>query len=180
MITRHTFLAACLLIGTGLIVASSAATSQAFRGHNSRAPIALNADRIVVLERTNRAILSGNVRVRQGDMTLTAGQIVVAYTGGGAGSVSRMDATGGVTVQRGNETARSSFATYEPNRRIISLAGGIVLNQGGNTMRGGRLLIDLNSGRAVVDGRGGASPNPADPNAPTTGRVSGRFSVSGK
>jgi lipopolysaccharide export system protein LptA len=177
---RRITLALGLAFGTGLIVASSAVTGQAFRGHNSRAPIALNADRIVVQERANRAILSGNVRVRQGDMTLTAGQIVVAYTGGGAGSVSRMDASGGVTVQRGNETARSSFATYEPNRRVISLTGGITLNQGGNTMRGGRLLINLNSGSAVVDGRGGASPNPANPDAPTSGRVSGRFSVSGK
>ena len=169
------------MAGLAAAVATGPAISQAFRGLDSRAPIALNADRIVVQEFAKRAVLSGNVRVRQGNMTLTAAQIVVAYTGGGTGNVTRMDATGGVTVQRGNETARGSYATYEPQRRLISLAGGIVLNQGGNTMRGGRLLIDLNSGRAVVDGRGGSPAGPAVPGAPASnnGRVSGRFSVSG-
>jgi lipopolysaccharide export system protein LptA len=174
---------ASLFLVAAMVALAGPAASQAFRGLDSRAPINLNADRILVQEHANRAILSGNVHVQQGDMTLTAAQIVVAYTGGGVGSVSRMDATGGVTVKRGNESARGSYATYEPNRRLISLAGGIVLNQGGNTMRGGRLLIDLNSGRAVVDGRGGAAPqDPATPGSPSSsnGRVSGRFSVSGK
>jgi lipopolysaccharide export system protein LptA len=166
------------LFALTLFVAAPA-TSQGLKNHNSNAPVDFEADRIEVQDRANRALLSGNVNVRQGDLTLSAARMTVAYTGAitnGSPSVSRLDASGGVLVRSPTENARGDFATYDLNRRLITMIGGVTLNQGSNTLRGGRLVIDLTSGRSVIDGRAqGAAPGVTGPAA--GGRVSGRFSV---
>jgi lipopolysaccharide export system protein LptA len=78
-------------------------------------------------------------------------------------------------VRSPSETASGEFATYDLNRRLITMIGGVTLNQGANVLRGGRLVIDLNSGRSVIDGRSsGAAPGVI---GGTGGRVTGRFSV---
>ena len=153
-------------------------SAQALKNHNSKAPVDFEADRIEVQDRADRAVLSGNVRVRQGNLALDAQRLTVAYTGGivdGSPSVSRLDASGGVTVRSTSETARGDFAIYDLNRRLITMIGGVTLNQGANTIRGGRLVIDLTTGRAIVDGRAsGGAPGTVTGSG---GRVSGRFSV---
>ncbi|MGJ3628764.1 LptA/OstA family protein [Sphingomonas sp. MMS24-JH45] len=60
--------------------------------------------------------MSGNVAVKQAEMTLTAQRITVAYTGevvGGNPQVSQLDA-GGVTVVRPAQTARSRYCRLRP------------------------------------------------------------------
>lgn len=151
--------------------------------HNSNAPIDFGADHIELQDRANRAVLSGSVAVRQGEMTLNAARMTVNYTGqviGGNPQVSRLDAAGGVTVRRPDQTARSQYAVYDLNRRIITMVGGVTLNQAGNTVSGGRLTINLDSGRAVIDGSGVASGGGGAPGTTSTapsGRVTGTFSV---
>lgn len=166
------------LFGLGLALPASL-VAQALKGHNTNAPVDVEADRIEVQDRADRAIFSGNVRVRQAELALDAARLTVAYanrTGAGGVNIERLDAAGGVTVRSPSETARGQFAIYDLNRRQITMLGGVVLEQGANVVRGGRLVIDLDTGRAVVDGSavGGA------PGATTTGRggrVTGRFSV---
>ncbi|MEE2916666.1 MAG: OstA family protein, partial [Pseudomonadota bacterium] len=57
--------------------------------------------------------------------------------------------------------------------------GAVRLTQGGSTVNGGRLTINLDSGRAVIDGSsvagGGSGANGVQP-APN-GRVTGTFAV---
>lgn len=152
--------------------------------HNTNAPIDFGADHIELQDRANRAVLSGNVAVRQAEMTLNASRMTVAYTGqveNGNPQVSRLDASGGVTVKRPDQTARSQFAVYDLNRRVITMLGSVRLTQGGNTVNGGRLSINLDTGRAVIDGSsvaGGAAPGSGGTvtQAPG-GRVTGTFSV---
>lgn len=150
--------------------------------HDGTAPIDFSADTIELQDRANRAILSGNVSVRQADMTLASARMTVAYTGqvvNGSPQVSRLDASGGVTVRRPDQTARSQYAVYDLNRRVVTMLGGVSLNQGGNTVSGGRLTINLDSGRAVIDGAavGGGAKNADGTVQSSGGRVSGRFSV---
>ena len=57
---------------------------------------------------------------------------------------------------------------------MIVLSGGVALRRGGDTLNGGRLTIDLNSGLSSVDG-GGAPGAPGSPGS--RGRVTGTFSV---
>jgi len=151
--------------------------------HDSAAPIDFGADHIELQDRANRAVLSGGVTVKQAEMTLGAARMTVNYTGqviGGNPQVSRLDAAGGVTVRRPSQTARSQYAVYDLNRRVITMVGGVRLDQGGNTVSGGRLTINLDTGRAVIDGSGvasgGAGAAGTTQSAPG-GRVTGTFSV---
>lgn len=153
------------------------ASGQALKGHNSNAPVDVAADRIEVQDRADRAIFSGNVQVRQAGLSLSAPRLTVAYsTAGGGTEIERLDATGGVLVKSATETARGNVAIYDLPRRIITMLGGVELTKGGSNVRGGRLVIDLNSGRAVVDGSavGGSSPGVE---GAAGGRVTGRFTV---
>jgi lipopolysaccharide export system protein LptA len=155
------------------------ASGQALKGHNSNAPVDVAADRIEVQDRADRAIFSGNVRVEQAGLTLTAARLTVAYDNAGGGTeIQRLDATGGVTVTSASESARGEVAIYDLPRRIITMVGGVTLNQGANRISGGRLVIDLNSGRAIVDGNAsGSAPGVDGAPASSGGRVTGRFTV---
>jgi lipopolysaccharide export system protein LptA len=161
-----------------LLVLAAPAMTQGISNHNSNAPIDFAADRIEVQDRADRAILSGNVAVTQGALSLNAARLTVAYTGAitnGSPDVNRLDASGGVVVRSRGETARGEFATYDLNRRLITMIGGVTLTQGSNVLRGGRLVIDLASGRSIVDGRAaGGAPGGV---TGTGGRVTGSFSV---
>jgi len=126
-----------------------------------------------VQDRADRAIFVGNVRVSQADLTLASARLTVAYAdGAGSGvQIERLDATGGVTVHKGDQTAQGNTAIYDLPRRLITMVGGVTLTQGGSRVSGGRLVIDLNSGRAVVDGSGVGTQGGSG------GRVTGRFTV---
>jgi lipopolysaccharide export system protein LptA len=142
----------------------------ALRGHNSDAPIDWGADRIEVQDRVNRVLLTGNVVAKQADLTLNAERITVAYVSANGIKVQRIDASGGVLLRSPSETARGQFAVYDLPRRIITLIGDVTLTREGSNVKGGRLVLDLDSGRAVMDGSapGGAAEG---------GRVTGRFLV---
>ena len=150
--------------------------------HNTNAPIDFGADHIELQDRANRAVLAGNVAVKQAEMTLNAARMTVAYTGevvGGNPQVSRLDASGGVTVRRPDQTARGQYAVYDLNRRVITMLGAVRLTQGSNTVNGGRLTINLDTGRAVIDGSsvaGGGAGAGGGAQSPG-GRVTGTFSV---
>jgi lipopolysaccharide export system protein LptA len=159
-----------------------AAPLAAQTGHNSNAPIDFGANTIELQDKANRAVLSGNVSVKQAEMNLAAARMTVTYTGqvvGGNPQVSRLDASGGVTVRRPDQTARSQYAIYDLNRRVITMLGAVTLTQAGNTVNGGRLTINLDTGRAVIDGssvRGSSGATGGTSTAPS-GRVTGTFSV---
>ncbi|MEG3176443.1 LptA/OstA family protein [Sphingomonas sp. RB3P16] len=149
--------------------------------HNSTAPINFSADHIELQDKANRALLSGSVVVKQTEMTLNAARMTVAYTGqvvDGSPQVSRLDASGGVTVTRPDQTARSNFAVYDLNKRVVTMLGAVTLIQAGNTVNGGRLTINLDTGRAVIDGSSvGGGGGKAGTTTSSGGRVSGTFSV---
>ena len=144
--------------------------TSALQGHDTSAPVDVAADRIEVQDRSDRAIWSGNVIVRQGNLTLNSERLTIAYTNDGGIEIERLDASGGVTLRSPSETARGQFAIYDLNQRLITMIGNVTLTRGGSHIKGGRLVIDLDSGRAVMDG-----------GAPGTrsegGRVTGVFTV---
>ena len=155
-----------------------AAQAQALANHNSNAPVDFAAGSIEVQDRADRVVLAGNVRVTQAGLTVTAPRMTVAYTRAGGTDVNRLDATGGVTVVKGDEMAKGNVAIYDLDRRLITMVGNVELRQRGNNLRGGRLVIDLSSGRATVDGRGAARGPDGNPVAGGTGgRVTGTFTV---
>ncbi len=157
-------------------VTTSAALAQArepvsaLKGHNSNAPVDVSADRIEVQDRVDRALFVGNVQVRQAELTLETARLTVAYSSTGGVQIERLDAAGGVVVRSPSETARGDFGIYDLDRKLITLIGNVVLNRGDSRVSGARLVIDLDSGRAVIDG------GPPGVNQ-SGGRVTGRFTV---
>ena len=151
-------------------VAQSREPVSALKGHNSDAPIDLTADRLEVQDRADRAMFSGNVKVRQDELTLDTSRLTVAYSSRGGVQIKRLDASGGVTVRSPSETARGSFGIYDLDRKLITLVGNVVLERQGSQLSGQRLVIDLDSGRAVIDG------GPAGVGQ-SGGRVTGHFTV---
>ena len=152
-------------------------SAQSIAGHNSNAPVSYAADRIELQDRQNRVVLSGNVQITQAGLNLSAARTIVNYSDAGSLSIQRIMATGGVDVTRGNERARGDTAVYDFNRRIITMAGNVRLNRGGDTLNGGRLVIDLASGVSSIDGRSSGSSGVTGSNSTSGGRVTGSFSV---
>ena len=96
----------------------------------------------------------------------------------GSLKIQRIVATGGVTVDARQRARAGDVAVYDFNRRVITMAGNVRLNRGGDTLNGGRLVIDLKSGVSSVDGRAnGSSSVTGAVSGSGSGRVSGSFSV---
>jgi lipopolysaccharide export system protein LptA len=142
----------------------------ALRGHNSNAPIDVASDRIEVQDRADRALFVGNVQVRQASLTLDTERLTVAYSSGGGIQIRRLDASGGVVVRSPSETARGDFGIYDLDKRLITLVGAVRLSRRGSEVNGSRLVIDLDTGRAVIDG---GPPGVGQQG----GRVTGHFTV---
>jgi len=165
-----------LLLAPFALATAAAAMAQsrepvsALKGHNSNAPIDLTADRLEVQDRADRAMFSGNVRVTQDELTLDTSRLTVAYASSGGVQIKRLDASGGVTVRSPSETARGALGIYDLDRKLITLVGNVVLEREGSSINGQRLVIDLDSGRAVIDG------GPAGVGQ-SGGRVTGHFTV---
>lgn len=178
-------LAIGLALGFGAVLIgqpSTPSSAQTLGSHDVNAPVNFSADRIEVQDHADRVIISGNVIVTQAGMNLNADRMTIAYTQAGGTQVNRIDATGGVVVKRDDQTARGDIAVYDLDRKLITMLGNVRLTQGSNVLNGGRLMIDLTSGRATVDGEGGTSGPVRGPSGNIIpgsghGRVSGSFTV---
>jgi len=166
--------AGALLALAPILSLGGSATAQVIRGHDSNAPVDFSADRIEVQDRADRVVVSGNVQVTQAGLTMTAQRLTVAYHDANGVEIDRLDASGGVTVTRGDERASGSVAIYDLNRRLITMIGNVQLSQGANRLAGQRLVMDLASGRSTVDGSAVGGPAGTTGNG---GRVSGTFKV---
>lgn len=187
--------AAASLFGAAAIAqVQQQAGVSALKGHNSNAPVDVTADRIEVQDRADRAIFVGNVHATQAELTLDTQRLTVAYSNkpaapsakgatsapgpspapaspaGSGVQIHRLDAAGGVVVRSPSETAKGDFGIYDLDRKLITVIGNVQLTQGQNIVSGQRLVINLDSGRAVVDG------GPPGVNS-SGGRVSGHFTV---
>lgn len=171
MMRRATLLAiaAAAVAAVGGLAQAQDAVS-ALRGHNSNAPIDVASDRIEVQDRADRALFVGNVRVRQASLTLDTERLTVAYSSAGGIQIRRLDAAGGVVVRSPSETARGDIGIYDLDKRLITLVGAVRLSRRGSEVNGSRLVIDLDSGRAVIDG---GPPGVGQQG----GRVTGHFTV---
>jgi lipopolysaccharide export system protein LptA len=177
MMAMRTFgiiFASSLLVASGIATAALAQQKQdsvsALKGHNSNAPVDVSADRIEVQDRADRAMFAGNVHVKQDELSLDTERLTVAYSNERGVQIRRLDAAGGVVVRSPSETAKGDFGIYDLDRKLITLIGAVQLNRGDNQVNGSRLVIDLDSGRAVIDG------GPPGVNQ-SGGRVSGHFTV---
>ena len=189
-------LAALLLLALGLGPAVAATTKDSqpvsiLPGGDSKSPISIDADKLNYFEKEGRAIYDGHVVVVQGDTRLTCSKLTIfmetsqaqakessqakpaaaAAPAAGADASSRlkhMDCAGPVNVRSKTQTATADSGAYDKGRNEVVLTGHVVLTDGRNVTKGDRLVYDLATGQAAV--QGGASrvhglflPGSADP-----------------
>ncbi|MBV8972884.1 MAG: OstA family protein [Sphingomonadaceae bacterium] len=163
-----------------LVAASPAAAQSALRHHNTDAPLDVDAKSIDVLDANGKAVFTGDVRVVQGDMKLNADSVTAFYSqpkNGRDRVINRIDAQNNVHLVTPSETASGRYGIYAVDRRTVTLIGGVTLTQkGGSDLHGQRLAIDLDTGRARLDGGSTGPAAPGTTPAPG-GRVTGHFVV---
>jgi lipopolysaccharide export system protein LptA len=162
-----------------LVVAAGSAVAQ--QKHNADAPLNVAADAIDLQDKMHRALLTGNVVIKQAEMTLSAPRVTVNYSGqvvDGQPQATRVDAAGGVLVQRPDQTARAQYGVYDLVKRTVTMLGGVTLTKPDGTVHGNRLVINLDTNQANLDG-GNQTPKAGTPGVTTSsgGRVTGVFSV---
>ena len=131
-------------------------------------PIEINADSLEVQQEKQVAIFSGNVDATQGEMKLKADQLKVFYRQGGkpgeapraqvpagtpTGAITRIEAIGRVFVSSPTQTAQGDQGVYDVERNTITLTSRVVITQDKNVLRGDRLVMNLTTGQARMDGQ---------------------------
>lgn len=140
---------------------AAAQSTDVFKGFSasSKAPIEVDAETLEITEEENERIstFAGGVTVRRGNTTMKAGTIKLysAKDGGDSNAFNRMEATGTVYVNSGNQTVTGSRAVVDNNAQTITLVGNVVLSQGKNVIAGERLIINMATGMARVEQKPG-------------------------
>lgn len=124
--------------------------------HDSSLPVEVASDQLDLNQADGTAIFTGNVVIGQGEMRISAAKVEVFYAEESQNSssrISRMIATGGVTVVNGAEAAEADKADYSVADGTITMTGNAILTQGRNALSSEKMTINLDSGTATMDGR---------------------------
>ena len=163
------------LLSYGL-VARAQTTSQgppnALQGfsQNRDQPVHIEAATLEVRDKQKEATFSGDVRVKQGDTGLRCKSLVVFYEQsgqptdasktlqaaspgpGGEQRIKRLEARGGVVVTQKDQTATGELGIFDMKANTVTLTGNpVIMTQGQNVLRGGKLVVDLTSGVSRVE-----------------------------
>lgn len=163
-------------------------------GGDSKEPIKIDADKLDVLDKENKAVFSGNVVAVQGETTVRCTIMTVLYEGrggpGGRGaapapaatpapapaaagpagqgndsSIKRILCKGPVTVVSKTQAATSDDAEFDRANNLVIMTGNVALNDGPNITRGEKLIYNTATGVANVENRGGRVQGFFVPNA---------------
>jgi lipopolysaccharide export system protein LptA len=146
---------------------------------NRDQPIQIQADSLEMRDKQKQATFSGNVKVVQGDTTMTSKSLVVFYesknqpgaqpagntkatkaaapmqssTPGpdGSSSIRRLEARGNVVVTQKDQVVTGENAIFDTKTNLVTMSGGVVLTQAKNVLRGDRLLVDMTTGVSRVE-----------------------------
>jgi lipopolysaccharide export system protein LptA len=172
-------LAAGLVLGGPALAEKPAARKDSPFGNiggSGKDPIKIDADRLDVFDRENKAVFAGNVVAVQGDSTIRCSTMTVTYKRGKDGpgkgakgeakdegaeapparnpaenGIQKVDCAGPVTVVQKDQVATGDHAVFDQDAKRIVLTGNVVLSQCQNVTRGQRLVYDMNTGRANMD-----------------------------
>jgi lipopolysaccharide export system protein LptA len=146
---------------------------------NRDQPIQIEAASLEMRDKKKEATFSGNVKVVQGDTTMTAKSLVVFYDSGpaatpapakgaktapmqaaspgpgGSSSIRKLEAKGSVVVTQKDQVVTGESAIFDTRANLITMAGGVVLTQCKNVLRGDRLLVDMTTGVSRVESDSG-------------------------
>jgi lipopolysaccharide export system protein LptA len=174
-------LAAALTVSTGAAAQGVHPGPQGFlptpQGQSRDLPVQIDAKTLAIHDKSKTATFSGNVRVVQGDTTMTCRTLVVFYgqemglagdkpvvdaksTAGvmpNAQNIRRIEARGDVTVISKDQSATGDLGVYDLLAKTITLSGNVVVSQGKNVIHGERVIVDTVTGNAHVESAPGAA-----------------------
>ena len=146
-----------LLIGSPMAaIAQSTSIALGTGAFDSGLPVEVSADALSIDQESGAATFDGNVLVVQGDVRMSASQVVIVYATDGAGSangISRLVASGGVTFVTATDAAEAETAEYSIESAMVTLTGNVLLTQGPTAISGEKLVVDLTSGSGRMEGR---------------------------
>jgi lipopolysaccharide export system protein LptA len=188
----RSFAAAALalaLIASGDVLAQGAMSGvpNAMQGfsQNRDQPIQIEAASLEMRDKKKEATFAGNVKVVQGDTTMTSKSLVVFYDSGpapaspapaapkgsksgsmqsatpgpgGSSSIRRLEAKGSVVVTQKDQVVTGETAIFDTRANLITMvggAGGVVLTQCKNVLQGDRLKVDMTTGVSRVESDSG-------------------------
>lgn len=175
---------ALIAVGAAWAQGSMQGVPNAMQGfsQNRDQPIQIEAASLEMRDKKKEATFSGNVKVVQGDTTMTSKTLVVFYesgggqTGaapaaakgksaapmqaaqpgpGGSSSIKRLEAKGSVVVTQKDQVVTGESAVFDPKANLITMLGGVVMTQCKNVMRGDRLMVDMTTGVSRVESDNG-------------------------
>jgi lipopolysaccharide export system protein LptA len=173
----HCALLGALIFSTSIVAQAPRAASQGLlpgaQGQKQNLPVQIDAKTLEVQDKKKTATFTGNVKVVQGDTTMTCRTLVVFYgqevgigssdapvvktntTAGvvpNAQNIRRIEAHGDVLVVSKDQNATGDLGVYDLPAKTITLIGNVVLSQGKNVIHGEKLIVDTVTGNAHVEG----------------------------
>ncbi|WP_370313212.1 lipopolysaccharide transport periplasmic protein LptA [Sagittula sp.] len=149
--TKAFFAAICMALIPAMTLAQSQ-VSFGGGGQDTSAPVEVTADSLSVNQSDGTALYTGNVVIVQGDMRLAAPRVLVIYSEERS-EITRMEATGGVILVRGEEAAEGERADYNIDDGQIVMSGNVLVTQGDSAMTSERMVVNLEDGTAQMSGR---------------------------
>jgi lipopolysaccharide export system protein LptA len=137
---------------------------------NNKEPIKIDADRLDIFDKEQRATFSGNVIAVQGDTTMRCSLLNVYYEqsamsgaqqrpaappGTDNSNVRRLDCKGPVTVVSKEQTATGDEAVFDRGDNKVVLTGRVTLSQGPNVQQCHRIVYNLDTSIANCESRPG-------------------------
>lgn len=165
------FIAVIVMLGlmSGSVQAQGLADTFSGFSSNSGEPVNIEADKLDVDDKNKIAVFSGNVLVTQGEVTLQTNELHVEYAGENTDSqqqqIKRLEARGALVVTQLEDSLTGDWAIFEMADELVTVGGDVVVSQGGNVLRGSKLVINLKTGQTQME----ASPGE------TNTRVRGLF-----
>lgn len=157
----RTAVPALLMAMLGVFLTSGdVAASESEKRFDANSPISFTADRLEVVEETQIATFTGNVKASQSDFSLQADSIKVYYrqrkpkaqsgaaAGGFGGSVARIDTSGNVRIDSQGDVAKGDWAVYDIDKSVIIVGGRVTLERGETVIKGSRMELNLETGRS--------------------------------
>ncbi|HXF53123.1 MAG TPA: LPS export ABC transporter periplasmic protein LptC [Hyphomicrobiaceae bacterium] len=126
------------------------------------APIEVSANTLKVDDAKRLAVFDGRVRATQDGATLTAALLEIGYDGAPqsgtapasaaalSGRINRIVARHGVIIAQDDSRATCDTAEFDPVADTALLTGTVVVTQGANVLKGGRLFLDRKSGTSEL------------------------------
>ena len=114
---------------------------------NITAPLKVNADKMFIDKIALEGGLSGSVNINQGPLNFKADQMEFTFTNNTSMPIIKnLYASNGVVISNQDMTATGNNASYSVSNNEIILLGNVTVKNNFTTLKGNKLLIDLESG----------------------------------